>query len=93
MEPALRQTVTLEVRETLTADEAITYCMPAVFKLYSYDAKGSLLGMGSGVLIGPDGDAVTCGHVVNGVYRLVAELPDGTRHEVDVYKRQGCAAA
>ena len=85
VEPALRQTVTLEVRETLTADEAITYCMPAVFKLYSYDAKGSLLGMGSGVLIGPDGDAVTCGHVVNGVYRLVAELTDGTRHEVSIY--------
>ena len=40
VEPALRQTVTLEVRETLTADEAMAYCMPAGFKLYSYDAAG-----------------------------------------------------
>ncbi len=63
----------------------MTYCMPAVFKLYSYDAHGNLLGMGSGVLIGPDGDAVTCGHIVNGVSRLVAELTDGTRHEVSIY--------
>ena len=31
------------------------------------------------------GDAVTCGHLVNGVYRLVAEMYDGTKREVTIY--------
>ena len=44
--------------------------MPAVFKLYSYDARGNVLSMGSGVLISANGDAVTCGHIANGVQRL-----------------------
>lgn len=28
---------------------------------------------------------VTCGHLVNGVYRLVAEMYDGTKREVTIY--------
>ncbi|MDO4270258.1 MAG: trypsin-like peptidase domain-containing protein [Eubacteriales bacterium] len=84
-DPALRKTVTLTAWNELTRDEVYDYCMPAVMKLYSYDAKGNLIGMGSGVLIGEDGDAVTCGHLVNGVNRLVAEMTDGSRHEADMY--------
>lgn len=84
-DPSLRQTVTLHVLRELTKDEIYEACMPAVFKLYAYDTGGSLLAMGSGVLISADGDAVTCGHVANGVYRLAAELLDGTRYEVSMY--------
>ena len=58
---------------------------PAVFKLSSYNARGELLGMGSGVVIAANGDAVTCGHIVNGVSRLVAEMSDGIKREVKVY--------
>nr|WP_297170964.1 trypsin-like peptidase domain-containing protein [uncultured Agathobaculum sp.] len=85
-DPALRHTFTLHaaVRE-LTADEVTARCLPAVFKLYSYDARGTLLGMGSGVVIAANGDAVTCGHIVNGVSRLVAEMSDGVKREVSVY--------
>ena len=56
-----------------------------MFKLYSYNARGELLGMGSGVVIAANGDAVTCGHLVNGVSRLVAEMSDGVKREVSVY--------
>ena len=48
--------------------------MPAVFKLYSYDARGNVLSMGSGVIISANGDAVTCGPV--------------SYTHLDVYKRQ-----
>ena len=41
--------------------------------------------MGSGVIISANGDAVTCGHIVNGVSRLVAEMSDGVKREVSVY--------
>ena len=51
-------------------------------KLTSYDARGNLLGMGSGVVLSANGDAVTCGHLVNGVARLVAEMADGSKREV-----------
>ena len=59
--------------------------MPAVFKIYSYDARGNVLSMGSGVIISASGDAVTCGHIANGVQRMVAEMMDGTKREVSVY--------
>ncbi|MDY3617630.1 trypsin-like peptidase domain-containing protein [Agathobaculum sp.] len=58
-------------------------CMPAVFKLYSYNEAGKALGVGSGVVISEDGEAVTCGHVVNGAHGLTAEFADGTRVEVE----------
>ena len=85
-DPSLRRTVTLEIQPALTADEVFTRCIPAVFKLYSYDARGEMLGVGSGVMLSADGDAVTCGHLVNGVSRLVAEMSDGVRREVSVYE-------
>ena len=44
-----------------------------------------ILGIGSGVVLSARGDAVTCGHLVNGVYRLVAEMYDGTKREVTIY--------
>ena len=84
-DPSLRQTVTVTVSAELTADEIYERCMPAVFKLYSYDARGELISKGSGVVISADGDAVTCGHVANGVQRLVAEMLDGTKREVSIY--------
>ncbi len=84
-DPSLRRTVTLDTRVTLTASEIYTRCMPAVFKLYSYDARGNLLSMGSGVIISANGDAVTCGHIANGVSRLVAEMYDGVKREVTIY--------
>lgn len=85
-DPSLRQSVTLtETQAELTADEVYARCIPAVFKLYSYDKQGNLLSMGSGVIVGANGDAVTCGHVVNGVARLVAEMHDGVLREVSVY--------
>src|SRR5699024_5196204 len=74
-----------ETQAELTADEVYARCIPAVFKLYSYDKQGNLLSMGSGVIVGANGDAVTCGHVVNGVARLVAEMHDGVLREVSVY--------
>ena len=45
----------------------------------------NILGIGSGVVLSARGDAVTCGHLVNGVYRLVAEMYDGTKREVTIY--------
>ena len=84
-DPSLRQTFSLTVSTKLTASEVYTRCMPAVFKLYSYDARGNVLSMGSGVLISANGDAVTCGHIANGVQRLVAEMMDGTKREVSIY--------
>lgn len=84
-DPSLRCTVTLENQAVLTADEIYARCMPAVFKLYSYDARGNLLSKGSGVVISANGDAVTCGHIANGVSRLVAEMYDGTKREVSIY--------
>lgn len=84
-DPSLRRTVSIAAAAQLTASEIYERCMPAVFKLYSYDARGNVLSMGSGVIISADGDAVTCGHVANGVQRLVAEMLDGTKREVTVY--------
>lgn len=84
-DPSLRRTFSLEVSTELTASEIFERCMPAVFKLYSYDARGNLLSMGSGVIISANGDAVTCGHIANGVQRLVAEMQDGTKREVSIY--------
>ena len=85
-DPSLRQSITLtEVQTVLTADEVFTRCIPAVFKLTAYDERNEVLGMGSGVIISANGDAVTCGHLVNGVSRLVAEMSDGIRREVSVY--------
>lgn len=84
-DPSLRRTFSLEVSTELTASEIFERCMPAVFKLYSYDARGNVLSMGSGVIISANGDAVTCGHIANGVQRLVAEMQDGTKREVSIY--------
>ena len=85
-DPSLRQSITLtDTQAELTADEIYARCIPAVFKLYSYNARGDLLSMGSGVIISANGDAVTCGHIVNGVSRLVAEMSDGVKREVSVY--------
>ena len=85
-DPSLRKTFTLTPAQTaLTEDEIFAQCIPAVFKLYSYNARGELLGMGSGVVIAANGNAVTCGHLVNGVSRLVAEMSDGVKREVSVY--------
>ena len=69
----------------MTADEVFSACVPAIFKLYAYDYKNNILGIGSGVVLSARGDAVTCGHLVNGVYRLVAEMYDGTKREVTIY--------
>lgn len=82
-DPNLRQSITLTA--AMTADEIFAQCIPAVFKLYSYNARGEQLGVGSGVVISANGDAVTCGHLVNGVSRLVAEMSDGIKREVSVY--------
>lgn len=84
-DPSLRQTFTLSVSAELTSSEVFDRCIPAVFKLYSYDARGNVLSVGSGVVLSSDGDAVTCGHIANGVYRLVAEMYDGTKREVSIY--------
>lgn len=84
-DPSLRRTFSLEVSTELTASEIFARCMPAVFKLYSYDTRGNVLSMGSGVIISANGDAVTCGHIANGVQRLVAEMQDGTKREVAIY--------
>lgn len=84
-DPSLRRTISLAASTELTASEIYERCMPAVFKLYSYDARGNVLSMGSGVLLSANGDAVTCGHVANGVQRLVAEMMDGTKREVTIY--------
>ena len=81
-DPTLRQVVTLHLSATLTSAQVLGRCMPAVFKLTSYDKNGNPIATGSGVLISADGEAVTCGHLVNGVYRLVAELSDGKKYEV-----------
>lgn len=83
-DPALRQTVELSAA-ALTAADIRARCLPAVCKLSAYDAQGRVLGMGSGVILSPQGDAVTCGHLVNGVKRLVAEMPDGVKREVGIY--------
>ena len=69
-DPDLREQFTLtggDPQPSMTQEQVFEACMPAVFKLSSYNARGELLGMGSGVIIGADGDAVTCGHIVNGV--------------------------
>nr|WP_297275564.1 trypsin-like peptidase domain-containing protein [uncultured Agathobaculum sp.] len=84
-DPSLRRTFSLETSTELTAGEIYERCMPAVFKIYSYDARGNVLSMGSGVIISASGDAVTCGHIANGVQRMVAEMMDGTKREVSVY--------
>lgn len=84
-DPGLRRTFSLETSTELTAGEIYERCMPAVFKIYSYDARGNVLSMGSGVIISASGDAVTCGHIANGVQRMVAEMMDGTKREVSVY--------
>ena len=84
-DPNLRRTVSIAASAELTASEIYERCMPAVFKLYSYDMRGNVLSMGSGVLLSANGDAVTCGHVANGVQRLVAEMKDGTKREVTIY--------
>lgn len=84
-DPNLRRTVSIAASAELTANEIYERCMPAVFKLYSYDMRGNVLSVGSGVLLSANGDAVTCGHVANGVQRLVAEMQDGTKREVTIY--------
>ena len=87
-DPDLREQFTLtggDPQPSMTQEQVFEACMPAVFKLSSYNARGELLGMGSGVIIGADGDAVTCGHIVNGVSRLVAEMYDGVKREVSIY--------
>ena len=84
-DPSLRRTFSLETSTELTAGEIYERCMSAVFKIYSYDARGNVLSMGSGVIISASGDAVTCGHIANGVQRMVAEMMDGTKREVSVY--------
>ena len=76
-----RRTVTFTA--PLTRQGVYDACMPAVFKLYSYDESGTALGVGSGVVISGDGEAVTCGHVINGVHGLLAVFADGTRVEVE----------
>ena len=83
--PDLRQSFTVEAHVGMTADEVFSACVPAIFKLYAYDYKNNILGIGSGVVLSARGDAVTCGHLVNGVYRLVAEMYDGTKREVTIY--------
>ncbi|MFR4239904.1 MAG: S-layer homology domain-containing protein [Butyricicoccus sp.] len=83
--PDLRQSFTVEAHIGMTADEVFSACVPAIFKLYAYDYKNNILGIGSGVVLSARGDAVTCGHLVNGVYRLVAEMYDGTKREVTIY--------
>ena len=85
-DPSLRRSITLAGTTVLSASAVMQKCMPAVFKLYAYDESGSLLGAGSGVLIGSDGSAVTCGHIANGVYRLVAELNTGAQYEALMYE-------
>lgn len=84
-DPALRRPVELYVQLELTESEIISQCMPAVCKLYTYDAAGQSFGMGSAVVLSAEGDAVTCAHVINGVDRVVAKLPDGRSYEVSVY--------
>ena len=84
-DPTLRKTFDVQVYTGMSAEEVYNACVPAVFKLYAYDSKGNTLGIGSGVVLSPAGDAVTCGHLVNGVYRLVAEMYDGTKREVSIY--------
>lgn len=46
-----------------------------------------VFGAGSGVLVTPDGYALTNAHVVEGAERLETALPDGTRVEADVVGR------
>lgn len=84
-DPTLRLSVTLESLTELTQDEIMQTCMPAVFKLYAYDADGEMLSVGSGVIISASGEAVSCGHVVNGVSSLRARLLDGTEYDVSIY--------
>ena len=85
-DPSLRRSVTMTGTAVLSASAVMQKCMPAVFKLYAYDENSSLLGAGSGVLIGADGSAVTCGHITNGVYRLVAELNTGAQYDALMYE-------
>ncbi len=84
-DPSLRKSFTMQAYTGLSADEVYSMCVPAVFKLYAYDYKNNILGIGSGVVLNAKGDAVTCGHLVNGVYRLVAQMYDGTKREVTIY--------
>lgn len=84
-DPTLRKSFSIEVSTGMTANEIYDACVPAIFKLYAYDYKNNILGIGSGVVLSSRGDAVTCGHLVNGVYRLVAQMYDGTKREVSIY--------
>ena len=49
--PDLRQSFTVEAHVGMTADEVFSACVPAIFKLYAYDYKNNILGIGSGVVL------------------------------------------
>lgn len=55
--PDLRQSFTVEAHIGMTADEVFSACVPAIFKLYAYDYKNNILGIGSGVVLSARGDA------------------------------------
>ena len=57
---------------------------PAVLHVRSIDRRTGRLGTGSGVLISPDGHALTNSHVVRGSSGVEAELADGRTVLVDV---------
>ena len=52
---------------------------PAVLHITSFRADGRPAGQGSGVVITPDGYALTNSHVVAGAVRVAASLTDGRR--------------
>ncbi len=83
--PAVNPPDTSTVENELSIDGVSQKCMPAVFKLHTYDTKGSKIGSGSGVLISKDGMAATCAHVINGCADAFAELSDGTMHKAYIY--------
>ena len=41
----------MEAHIGMTADEVFSACVPAIFKLYAYDYKNNILGIGSGVVL------------------------------------------
>ncbi|MCL2827441.1 MAG: S1C family serine protease [Oscillospiraceae bacterium] len=69
----------------LTPDQIFADNVDAVFKIYTYDWNGDLLGWGSGFFVSPAGVAVTNHHVIIGAPNASIMTEDGRAFDIVGY--------
>ena len=65
----------------LTTEVIAARALPATVTIYTFDASGDTIGMGSGFLVRASGVVVTNYHVMEGASRAVVILTSGERYE------------